>query len=103
MKLEHEEEEKKAREHKEEFEVRCNPQFFRQIIPTQSQKGNRRKDIEREKKEKEATERKERLKVHCEPYIFRQSTVLTPSQGVDSTLGGYIQWECSRLDHHQPF
>ena len=79
MKLEREEEEKKAREYKEELEVRCNPQFFRQnIIPTQSQKGNRRKDLEREKIEKEATENKERLEVHCEPYLFRQSTTLTP-------------------------
>ena len=78
IKLEREEEEKKAREHKEEFEVRCNPQFFRQnIIPTRSQKGNRRKDLEH-KTEKEATENKERLEVHCKPYLFRQSTTLTP-------------------------
>ena len=79
MKLQREEEEKKAREHKEELDVRCNFQLFRRnIIPTQSQKGNRRKDLEREKIEKEATENKERLEVHCEPYLFRQSTTLTP-------------------------
>ena len=106
MKLQLEEEEKKAREHKEELEVRCNFQLFRRnIIPTQSQKGNRRKDLEREKKEKEAMEHKERLEVHREPYLLRQCTVLTPRRGKivhkvgictrrvrDSALHGPFDW-----------
>ena len=104
MKLQREEEEKKAREHKEELDVRCNFQLFRRnIIPTQSQKGNRRKDLEREKKEKEAMEHKERLEVHREPYLLRQSTVLTPPQREDSTQGGYMHQTCSRLSSPRPF
>ena len=77
--LEHEKQEKEAKERKEEFEVRRDPDLFRQsTVLTTSQK--RQMELEREKQEKEARERKQELEVCCNLHLFQWDVTPTPPQ-----------------------
>ena len=77
--LEREKQEKEATERKEGFEVRRDPDLFRQsTVLTTSQK--RQMELEREKQEKEARERKQELEVCCNLHLFQWDVTPTPPQ-----------------------